>query len=170
MYADGRELLVFRTFLQSVSVSKRVFRQTEKCGAFRMEITSSPPVAGCRYPRGRDNFENLLLERLFDCNCNGDGGTATGEKCGAFRRLSKNCPTKGFGGRKSVKGNRQGSLSRSITRRSDQNCKIILQILILQFCRQLVKKVQKDFFDKLRGCCSGNNPFVSCQRGISSMT
>ena len=57
----------------------------------------------------------LLLERLFDCNCNGDGGTATGEKCGAFRRLSKNCPTKGFGGRKSVKGNRQGSLSRSIT-------------------------------------------------------
>ena len=44
-----------------------------------------------------------------------------------------------------------GSLSRSITRRSDQNCKIILQILILQFCRQLVKKVQKDFFDKLKG-------------------
>ena len=42
-----------------------------------------------------------------------------------------------------------GSLSRSITRRSDQYCKIILQILILQFCRQLVKKVQKDFFDKL---------------------
>ena len=25
LYADGRELLVFRTFLQSVSVSKRVF-------------------------------------------------------------------------------------------------------------------------------------------------
>mgnify|MGYP004568244097 CR=1 FL=1 len=49
-----------------------------------------------------------------------------------------------------MKGNRQGSLSRSITRRSDQNCKIILQILILQFCRQLVKKVLLDFFDKLR--------------------
>ena len=48
-----------------------------------------------------------------------------------------------------MKGNRQGSLSRSITRRSDQNCKIILQILFLQFCSQLVKKVQKDFFDKL---------------------
>ena len=32
-----------------------------------------------------------------------------------------------------------GSISRSITRRSDQNCKIILQILILQFCRQVVK-------------------------------
>ena len=43
-----------------------------------------------------------------------------------------------------------GSLSRSITRRSDQNCKIILQILILQFCRQLVKKVLLDFFDKLK--------------------
>ena len=38
-------------------------------------------------------------------------------------------------------GAEMGSLSRSITRRSDQNCKIILQILILQFCRQLVKKV-----------------------------
>ena len=49
-----------------------------------------------------------------------------------------------------------GSLSRSITRRSDQNCKIILQILILQFCRQLVKKVQKDFFDKLKN--AGEHP------------
>ena len=49
-----------------------------------------------------------------------------------------------------MKGNRQGSLSRSITRRSDQNCKIILQILILQFCGQLVKKVLLDFFDKLK--------------------
>ena len=46
-------------------------------------------------------------------------------------------------------GAEMGSLSRSITRRSDQNCKIILQILILQFCRQLVKKVLLDFFDKL---------------------
>ena len=30
LYADGRELLFFRTFLQSVSVSKRVFRHAEK--------------------------------------------------------------------------------------------------------------------------------------------
>ena len=42
-----------------------------------------------------------------------------------------------------------GFLSRSITRRSEQNCKIIIQFSILQFCRQLVKKVQADFFDKL---------------------
>ena len=42
-----------------------------------------------------------------------------------------------------------GFLSRSITRRSGQNCKIELQNFILQFCRQLVKKSQKDFFDKL---------------------
>ncbi len=58
-----------------------------------------------------------------------------------------------------------GSLSRSITRRSDQNCKIILQILILQFCRQLVKKVQKDFFDKLKRDIPVQNrdvPFLSC--------
>ena len=30
MYADGRELLVFRTFSQSVSVPKRVFRHAER--------------------------------------------------------------------------------------------------------------------------------------------
>ena len=75
----------------------------------------------------------------------------------------KTYPAESFGGKNSVKGNRHtepqrgvsernrriaaalgaemGSLSRSITRRSDQNCKIILQILILQFCRQLVPKV-----------------------------
>ena len=64
--------------------------------------------------------------------------------------LSKNLPAEDFGGKKSVKGNRQGFLSRSITRRSGQNCKIILHFYILQFCRQLVKKVQWDFFDKLR--------------------
>ena len=29
MYADGREFLVFRTFSQSVSVPKRVFRHAE---------------------------------------------------------------------------------------------------------------------------------------------
>ena len=33
MYADGRELLVFRTFSQSVSVPKRVFRHAERAGA-----------------------------------------------------------------------------------------------------------------------------------------
>ena len=58
-----------------------------------------------------------------------------------------------------------GSLSRSITRRSDQNCKIILQILILQFCRQLVKKVLLDFFDKLKRDIPVQNrdvPFLSC--------
>ena len=48
-----------------------------------------------------------------------------------------------------MKGNRQGFLSRLITRRSGQNCKIILHFYILQFCLQLVKKVQRDFFDKL---------------------
>ena len=46
-------------------------------------------------------------------------------------------------------GAEMGFLSRSITRRSGQNCKTILLIYILQFCRQLVKKVHLDFFDKL---------------------
>ena len=36
----------------------------------------------------------------------------------------KTCSVTGIGGKDSVKGNRQGSLSRSITRRSDQNRKI----------------------------------------------
>ena len=43
----------------------------------------------------------------------------------------------------SVKGNRQGSLSRSITRRSDQNCKILF--FILQFCVSLSKKSVRTF-------------------------
>ena len=49
-----------------------------------------------------------------------------------------------------MKGNRQGSLSRSIARRSDQNRKIKYCFFILRFCLQLVKKVRSDFFDKLR--------------------
>ena len=63
-----------------------------------------------------------------------------------------------------------GSLSRSITRRSDQNCKIILQILILQFYRQLVKKFQKDFFDKLNALLfqrrAGRRLFSRIQHGF----
>ena len=76
----------------------------------------------------------------------------------ALCSLSKNLPAEGFGGKKSVKGNRQGFLSRSITRRSGQNCKIKIQFNILQFCRQLVKKVPLDFFDKLEAAsaCSGS--------------
>ena len=49
-----------------------------------------------------------------------------------------------------MKGNRQGSLSRSIIRRSDQNRKIKYCFFILRFYPQLVKKVRSDFFDKLR--------------------
>ena len=48
-------------------------------------------------------------------------------------------------------GAEMGFLSRLITRRSGQNCKIILHFYILQFCLQLVKKVPLDFFDKLKG-------------------
>ena len=36
----------------------------------------------------------------------------------------KTCSVTGIGGKDSVKGNRQGSLSRFVTRRSDQNRKI----------------------------------------------
>ena len=49
----------------------------------------------------------------------------------------------------SVKGNRQGSLSRSITRRSDQNRKI-KYCFFFAILPQLVKKVPSDFFDKLK--------------------
>ena len=62
-----------------------------------------------------------------------------------------------------MKGNRQGFLSRSITRRSGQDCKIILHFYILQFCRQLVKKVQTDFFDKL----SRRSSLSGCSCGLS---
>ena len=47
-----------------------------------------------------------------------------------------------------MKGNRQGSLSRSITRRSDQNRKI-KYCFYFAILPQLVKKVHSDFFDKL---------------------
>ena len=49
-----------------------------------------------------------------------------------------------------MKGNRQGSLSRSITRRSDQNRKIKYCFFIFAILPQLVKKVRTDFFDKLK--------------------
>ena len=48
-----------------------------------------------------------------------------------------------------MKGNRQGSLSRSITRRSDQNRKI-KYCFYFAILPQLVKKVRTDFFDKLK--------------------
>ena len=44
-----------------------------------------------------------------------------------MQTVKKTCPAENFGGKKSVKGNRQGVLSRSITRCSGQNCKIELQ-------------------------------------------
>ena len=59
-----------------------------------------------------------------------------------------------------MKGNRQGSLSRSIARRSEQKCKIILQLLILQFCCQLGEKVHLDFFAKLGRSGRAAAPFA----------
>ena len=53
-----------------------------------------------------------------------------------------------------MKGNRQGSLSRPITRRSDQNRKIKYCLLFCDFACQLVEKVHPDFFDKLAGACA----------------
>ena len=59
-----------------------------------------------------------------------------------------------------MKGNRQGSLSRSITRSSDQNRKI-KYCFYFEILFQLVKKVRMDFFDKLKarrgsaGLCCG---------------
>ncbi|MCI6587141.1 MAG: hypothetical protein MSC47_08555, partial [Oscillibacter sp.] len=61
----------------------------------------------------------------------------------------KTCPVTSIGGKDSVKGNRQGSLSRSITRRSDQNRKI-KYCFYFAILSQLVKKVRMDFFDKLQ--------------------
>ena len=63
-----------------------------------------------------------------------------------------------------MKGNRQGSLSRSITRRSDQNREIKCSFLFCDFAGSLSKKSGWTFFDKLTGrglcralcfCCIG---------------
>ncbi len=45
-----------------------------------MGITGSPPVAGCLYPHERGNLTILLLERLFDCNRDGDGSADHGRE------------------------------------------------------------------------------------------
>ena len=72
----------------------------------------------------------------------------------------KTCPVTSIGGKDSVKGNRQGSLSRSITRRSGQNRKI-KYCFYFAILPQLVKKVRSDFFDKQKarrgsaGLCCG---------------
>ena len=64
-----------------------------------------------------------------------------------------------------MKGNRQGFLSRSITRRSDQNSKIKYCFFILLFCRQLVGKVRTGFFDKLSG---GTKSLRDCIYSLAS--
>ena len=61
-------------------------------------------------------------------------------------RLSKTRPAESFGGKDSVKGNRQGFLSRSNNPPQRQNCKIMLQNLILQFGKQLGEKGPKGLF------------------------
>ncbi len=58
----------------------------------------------------------------------------------------KTCPVTSIGGKDSVKGNRQGSLSRSITRRSDQNRKIKYRFLFCDF----VSACQKSPFGLFR--------------------
>jgi len=50
------------------------------------------------------------------------------------------------GGKKRVKGNRQGSLSRSITRRSGQNCKIKIQKIDFAILQAACQKSPKGLF------------------------
>ena len=81
----------------------------------------------------------------------------------------KACSVTGIGGKDSVKGNRQGSLSRSITRRSDQNRKIKYCFLFCNFAAQLVKKVRSDFFDKLGEPPDGGSLFYFSCSALHSM-
>ena len=60
---------------------------------------------------------------------------------GVFRPLRR----AGKDGKDSVKGNRQGSLSRSIIRRSDQNRKIKCRFLFCDFAGSLSKKSERTF-------------------------
>jgi len=54
-----------------------------------------------------------------------------------------------FGGKKSGKGNRQGFLSRSITRRSGRIAKKSYNSPFCNSESSLAKKARRDFFDKL---------------------
>ena len=68
-----------------------------------------------------------------------------------------------------MKGNRQGSLSRSITRRSDQNRKI-KYCFYFAILPQLVKKGRSDFFDKLKSAPTGRffHSHFLCRKNHSS--
>ena len=95
---------------------------------------------------------------------------------GVLSVCQKTCPVTSIGGKDSVKGNRQGSLSRSITRRSDQNRKIKYCFLFCDFAGSLSKS-PNGLFDKLKhphggAFCTYQSRHVlrssSASRGISS--
>ena len=66
------------------------------------------------------------------------------------RRLSKNLPSRKFRREEKCERKPSGFPFAFNHPPQRQNCKIMLQKLILQFWKQLVKKVQRDFFDKQR--------------------
>ena len=65
-------------------------------------------------------------------------------------RLSNKRPAKSFGGKKSVKGNRQGSLSRSITPPQRAKLQNNLTYLYFAILKAACPKSPTDFLDKLR--------------------
>ena len=75
----------------------------------------------------------------------------------------KTCQAKSFGGKKSVKGNRQGVLSRLITRRSGRIAKYYYKIL---FCNSecSLAKSPEGTFDKLRHEAMGLCVFFHIRR------
>ena len=88
-------------------------------------------------------FLSLFLSFLRNVPSGFPGGTFRFCETG----WRKSCPAGGFGGKKSVKGNRQGFLSRSITRRSGKIAKQYYK----KFCNfeGSLAKGQKGLFDKL---------------------
>ena len=124
-------------FARSKTVKKlpsRKFRREEKC-----ERKPSGCPFAFHHPPQRQNckimLQNLILQfwKQLGKKARRDFFDKLTRRKRSGSDCQKTCPVTSIGGKDSVKGNRQGSLSRSITRRSDQNRKIKYCFLFCDF-------------------------------------
>ena len=102
------------------------------------------PLSISNYPFSTRAFPSAAIppqiKRRPRCGCSGAAG------------CQKPCPAENFGGKKSVKGNRQGFLSRSITRRSGRIAKACCKKWFCNSESSLSKKPEGTF---LTSCAPG---------------
>ena len=93
-------------------------------------VVRAAPGAACRsptthgWPLGKTfRFPISIFRLRLPLPCNSPTKRRPRCGCSGAADCQKTCPAENFGGKKSVKGNRQGFLSRSITRRSGRIAK-----------------------------------------------